>query len=210
MTRTLTRKGPWLILLIALNACTTVPPKDAPVAAGSIFQGDRTELLGDIGAWGLQGKISLDDGDEGGSGRLQWDVTPGFSELDFHGALGRGAWRLQVGEEGALLQLADGTEQTAPRVGQLIQDHIGWSIPLEALQWWVRGLAAPGVIENQALGPEGLLLSLRQFGWNVRFNRYDSFDGVAMPVRLDANRENYRVKLAISHWRLGVDGETTD
>lgn len=201
------QKGHWLILLIVLNACSPVPPKETP---GAVAQDHRAGLLGDIGAWGLEGKISLDDGDQGGSGRLQWDVKPGLSELDFHGALGRGAWHLQVGPEGALLQLADGTEQTAPRVSQLIQEHMGWAIPLDALQWWVRGLAAPGAIENQTLGPQGLLLSIRQFGWSVKFNRYDSFDGMEMPVRLDANRENYRVKLAISHWHLGMDDETSD
>ena len=147
---------------------------------------------------------------EGGSGRLQWDVQPGHSELDVHGALGRGAWHLQVGPAGALLQLADGTEQSAPRVGELIQEHIGWPIPLDALQWWVRGLPAPGVVENQTLGQEGLLLSLRQFGWSVKFTRYDSFGGMEMPVRLDANRDNYRVKLVISQWRLGVGDANSD
>ncbi|MGA9573561.1 MAG: lipoprotein insertase outer membrane protein LolB, partial [Lysobacterales bacterium] len=136
-----------------------------------------------------------------------WAVEPDLSELDFHGALGRGAWHLQVRTDGAVLQLADGTVQSAPRVSQLIQDRIGWSVPLEALQWWVRGLAAPGVIENETLGQEGLLVSLRQFGWSVNFNRYDSFNGLEMPVRLDASRKNYRVKLVISRWRLDVDDE---
>ena len=34
----------------------------------------RVDRLGGIAAWGLAGKISLDDGDQGGSGRFQWDV----------------------------------------------------------------------------------------------------------------------------------------
>ena len=203
-----TRYG-FILLLCALNACTTVQPKGQERVDRAAFQ-KRADQLNAMAAWGLAGKISLDDGDQGGSGKLQWDVKPGHSELDFHGALGRGAWHLQVGPGGALLQLADGSEQRAPNVSELIQDQIGWPIPLGALQWWVRGLAAPGAVENETLGPEGLLVSLRQFGWSVDFDRYAAFDGMQMPVRLDAKRDNYRVKLAISRWRMGVDDETAD
>ena len=165
---------------------------------------DRARQLDAASEWGLVGKISLDDADQGGSGRLQWDVKPGLSELDFHGAMGRGAWHLYIGPEGALLKMADGTEQTAASVDELVQDSMGWPIPVEALQWWVRGLAAPGAIENEQLGPDGLLMSLHQFGWRVDFRRYDSVEDMKLPVRLNATRDNYRVKLAISRWRMDV------
>lgn len=200
----------WLILLLcSVSACTTVPSRDPERLDRAALQ-KRAGQLEAIVSWGLVGKISMDDGDQGGSGRLQWEVKPGLSELDFHGAMGRGAWHLQVGPEGAWLQMADGTEQTAPAVSELIQEQIGWPIPLDALQWWVRGLAAPGVTENETLGSDGLLISLRQFGWSVDFNRYDAFDGMAMPVRLDAKRDDYRVKLAISRWRMGLDDAPAD
>ncbi len=197
-----------LVLLSTLAACTAVPQRPADQNGLTAFQA-RNGQLGGIASWGLAGKISLDDGDEGGSGKLQWDVEPDLSELDFHGALGRGAWHLRVGPDLARLQLADGTVETAPGVGELIRDQIGWPVPLDALQWWVRGLAAPGPVENRTLDAQGLLISLRQFGWNVEYNRYGMFDGVQMPVRFDAKRDNYRVKLAISRWRMGADDDST-
>lgn len=177
--------------------------QEPDIASRTAYE-DRTAKISANAEWTLAGKISLDDGDQGGSGRLQWQVTPGHSELDFHGSLGRGAWRLQIGPDGVLLRMADGTEQAAAGVSELIQDHMGWPVPLEALQWWVRGLAAPGEVENEQLGSEGLLVSLRQFGWNVDFSRYDSVGDLVLPVRLNATRDNYRVKLAISRWRMDV------
>jgi len=195
-----------VLLICTLAACTAVPQRPADDAGQTAFL-TRSGQLGGIPSWGLAGKISLDDGDQGGSGKLQWDVEPGLSELDFHGALGRGAWHLRVGPGLARLQLADGTVETAPGVGELIRDQIGWPVPLDALQWWVRGLAAPGPVENRLLDAQGLLISLRQFGWNVEYDRYGLFAGVQMPVRLDAKSGNYRVKLAISHWRMGGDGD---
>ena len=196
-------------LVLTLNACTSVSVKDPDFVNKEIYE-DRTSQLNATGVWGLVGKISLDDGDDGGSGRLQWSVEPGHSELDFHGAMGRGAWHLQIGQDGVLLKMADGTEQAADDVNDLIQDRMGWPIPLDALQWWVRGLVAPGVIENETYGSEGLLTSLRQFGWDVDFKRYASVDGVELPVRLNATNDNYRVKLAISRWRMNVNHDLTD
>lgn len=184
-----------------LNACTGVVVK-TPVSDSKVAYRDRVELLTAIPEWGLVGKISLDDGDRGGSGRLQWNVRDNGSELDFHGAMGRGAWNLKIGPDGAVLREASGSEQTAPGVNALIQDRMGWPIPVEALQWWVRGLAAPGTVDDEQLDPQGLLTSLNQLGWRVEFNRYDSKTGVSLPVRLDARRDNYRVKLAIGRWQL--------
>jgi len=188
-------------MLLLLNACSGVVVKEPQPGNKAVYQ-DRAAKIGAVSEWGLVGRISLDDGDRGGSGRLQWDVESDSSELDFHGAMGRGAWHLQISPGRATLKEANGAEQTAAGVNTLIQDRMGWPIPVEALQWWVRGLAAPGSIEDEVLDSESRLIHLDQFGWSVDFNRYDSVAGVALPVRLDARRDSYRVKLAISRWRM--------
>jgi outer membrane lipoprotein LolB len=193
-----------LLVALALNACSGASVKKTVPDSKAAYQ-ERAEKLGAISAWGLVGRISLDDGDRGGSGRLQWEVKPGRSELDFHGAMGRGAWHLQISPESAVLKEANGAEQIAPGVNALIQDRMGWPIPVEALQWWVRGLAAPGTVEGEQYDSQGLLTKLDQFGWSVKFNRYDLVAGIAVPVRLDAIRDNYRVKLAISRWQMDAD-----
>lgn len=200
----------WLFLFLPiLNACTSVDLKEPGFENRPAYQ-QRAGLLNAVEAWGLVGKISLDDGDRGGSGKLRWNVEPGQSELSFHGAMGRGAWRLHSGPEGASLQMADGTEQSAANVNELIADNVGWPVPLDALHWWARGLAAPGFAENEEIGPGGLLISLNQFGWQVNFTRYAAVKGIELPVRLNAKRNDYRVKLAINRWQLGSDNEPAD
>ena len=184
-----------------LNACSGVAVKE-PVQGNEMAYQSRAEKLGEIGEWNLVGRISLDDGDEGGSGRLHWDVKTGLSELDFYGAMGRGAWHLKIGPEVAVLKEANGEERTAPDVNGLLQGKLGWSVPMDALHWWVRGLAAPGASEDMQLDPDGLLTSLDQFGWSVSFSRYDAKTGIELPKRLKATRDNYRVKLAISRWHI--------
>lgn len=196
-------------MLFVLNACTGVAVKEPGTVDRSVYDA-RSAKLTAISHWSLTGKISLDDGDQGGSGKLRWDVNADQSEMGFRGAMGSGAWNLQMGPQGASLKLADGTEQSAADVRDLIWEHVGWPVPLEALQWWARGLAAPGVAEKEQFGPGDLLVSLRQFGWDVQFSRYESVAGIELPVRLKATRDNYRVKLAISRWRMDVSNDPAD
>ena len=170
----------------------------------------RAETLSAISEWSLVGKISLDDGDQGGSGNLHWNVGPEKGELDFHAAFGRAAWNLQISPQRALLTEANGDQQSASGVNDLIQDRMGWPIPVDALQWWVRGLAAPGAVDELQIDSEGLLVSLRQFGWFVEFNRYENDGFVAMPKRLNATMNDYRVKLAVSRWQLAENHATQD
>lgn len=198
-----------IFLLLFLNACTGVSVKHAQPGNPVAYQ-DRAEKLAAIPVWSFVARISLDDGDQGGSGRLQWMVKPGVNELDFHGAMGRGAWHLQFGPDGAVLKEANGNVQEADGVNDLIQDRMGWTIPVDALQWWVRGLAAPGTIEDEKLDSAGLLISLDQFGWHVEFDRYDSIAGIALPKKLNVRRDNYRVKLAINRWRMDMSHAATN
>jgi outer membrane lipoprotein LolB len=184
-----------------LHACTSIPVAGPGTDSQAAYH-DRAENIGSVSNWSLVGRISLDDGEEGGSGRLQWVVKADQGALDFHGAMGRGAWHMETGPEGAVLQLADGSEYSAPEVDSLVRQQIGWTIPVTALQWWVRGLSAPGKVDEQSLDASGLLTSLEQFGWQIDYHRYDSDSGITMPTRLDARRDNYRVKLAISRWQI--------
>ncbi len=202
MSRSVSRYSCWLILLfLILNACTGVSVKESGPGGEDAYR-NRVKALGEVGEWGFAARISLDDGEQGGSGSLQWDVDPETSRLGFHGAMGRGAWQLQLDSEGAVLRQANGEIQTAADVDGLILDRIGWPIPVDALQWWVRGLAAPTFVDDRKIDFEGRLISLDQLGWKVMFDRYNSVDGVELPIRLNATREQYRVKLAISRWRL--------
>jgi outer membrane biogenesis lipoprotein LolB len=43
---------------------------------------------------------------------------------------------------------------------------------------------------------------LRQAGWVIVFDRYRSFDGIDLPVRLTASRDDARVRLAVRQWRF--------
>jgi outer membrane lipoprotein LolB len=133
-----------LAAVIFLAACSSVPlTKTDQAGLAGLYQARHDNLLS-LEQWAFEGRLAVNDGQDGGSGHFNWQRHGEASSMDFHGALGRGAWRLEADRNGAVLELADGEIDRAPSVGQLVERRLGWKIPVDALSWWVKGCTAPG------------------------------------------------------------------
>lgn len=146
----------------------------------------------------------MSDEEDGGSGTLRWSQSAGETRLDFHGALGRGAWTLVADDDSARLQLADGRSFQGYDLNDLVESQLGWHVPVDALSWWVRGLEAPGGTEMRNLGEGGELTDLKQSGWVIEFTRYREQGGVLVPGKMVARQNDKTVKLAVRDWNLGT------
>ena len=167
----------------------------------SLFEA-RSDQLAGLSDWNMEGRLAVSNGKDGGSGHFSWTRNSGDSQMDFHGALGRGAWRLVAGAGGAELKLADGTIHHADSIDQLVRLQVGWEIPVDKLSWWVRGLAAPGEYQERSIDEAGNLSELLQDGWTIEYSRYRTFEGISLPVKLVARQADWKVKLAVRNWQL--------
>lgn len=163
----------------------------------------RHAALAAIDRWEITGRLAITDGAEGGSGALNWVQQPHSTRMSFRGALGQGHWELESNPQGAILRLADGSVYQAPDVAALVAAHVGWNVPVDALAWWVRGLAAGDSWDERRLDEAGRMQRLRESGWVVDFDRYRDDEGTAVPSRLTARHGDYAVKLVVREWRLG-------
>jgi outer membrane lipoprotein LolB len=195
-----------LLLILLVSACSTtqITPSDQD-ARNSLYQARFNEVSSRVN-WELDGRLAVNDGSDGGSGNFNWVRQNESSHMNFHGALGRGAWRLDAEPGSATLELADGEIYRAGNVTELVRDRLRWQIPVDALEWWVRGLEAPGGTPNRQLDEQGLLVKLNQFGWNIEYDRYLDSDVVVMPHKMTARREKQTVKLAVRRWFLSASG----
>ena len=190
-----------LILVSCSSRQLIAPDREAAELA---YQ-QRAKNLVLLTSWDLAGKLSVDDGDDGGSGRLSWKVREDSSLMNFRGAMGRGAWQLDSRPGFAELQRSDGTVSMAGSVNELLEREIGWHIPVQSLKWWALGISAPGDILLLDLDSKGRVLAMQQDGWNISFDRYRQFGDVELPGRMDAVSGKYRVKMAVSNWTLPGD-----
>lgn len=160
--------------------------------------------------WRLAGKLAASDGKEGGSGSFSWENQAAETRMSFRGALGKGAWELEAKDGQAVLRFADGREYFADSINQLVTAHMRAKVPVDALSWWVLGLARPNDWEQRELDAEGRITFLRQFGWEVNFSGYRLQQDIWLPGKLVARNQQHSVKLAISTWTLAREAATFD
>jgi outer membrane lipoprotein LolB len=170
----------------------------------------RSDRLAGFSGWNMVGRLAVSNSEDGGSGHLSWKKNSSDSQMDFHGALGRGAWRLDADQEGAEIRLADGSIHRADSIDQLVRIQLGWEIPVDKLSWWVRGLAAPGEYQEWVIDEDGNLSELLQNGWTIEYGRYRTFEGISLPVKLVAHQADWKVKLAVSDWKLLEENDSNE
>lgn len=187
------------VLVLLLNACATPSAKVSSPAAELAYQQRFTDLAS-LYEWTLSGRLAASNGKDGGSGSLTWHQQGSSIHMSFRGALGKGAWELEAIPGHAQLRFADGREYSAPGISQLVTAHMQAKIPVDALSWWVLGIADPDDWAERQLDEEGRVIKLKQLGWDVSFSHYKLEDQLWLPGKLVARNEDHSVKLVISDW----------
>lgn len=108
---------------------------------------------------------------------------------------------------GALLVMSDGKEYRADDLRRLARKELGWDLPLNGLQYWVRGQPWPEAsAAEQDHDASGRLKSLKQDGWRVTYLDWAPAGVSGLPSKLDLVGENLRMRLVIERWKLdGLD-----
>lgn len=187
-----------------LAACAGTVRPTAPVgtetpAVRAAWQAQQTALAR-LGTFALRGRLAK-TGFGGFSGELSWIQDGSHFEVHFYGPLGVGAVAID-GEPGQVnIRTKDGSYQTdAPE--QLMQDKLGWSLPVDGLRYWVLGLPAPGTTPQLRLNSEGLLQSMDQEGWHLDYLEYQTADGYRLPRMFTLSDAQRGFRVVIDQWSL--------
>lgn len=190
-------RGVAALLLVLIAGCATAPPQ---TAASADWLRHRS-LLNELRDWRVSGRIAIQHEREGWSASLQWRQTGEEYVLRLSAPLGRGTVELSGSEAGVSMRTADNRVLTADTPETLMQDNLGWHVPLRGLSFWVRGLPEPGSEpEGMSFDANGRIQDLRQDGWHVSYERYLSEGAYQLPGKMTLENRQLRVKLVISDW----------
>ena len=175
-----------LLAMLWLAACSTTPVMlqrapgaDAPFA--------------------FNGRIAIRQEAQRESAGVRWVQRDGTDEILLLAPLGRTVARIVRSAEQVTLE-ADGKSYVAQDAETLMQQVLGWRLPLSGLRYWVMALPSPAGesrIERDAGGQVSLL---QQQGWTIRYDRYAAAGAEALPLRLNLQREGVEVRLVIDAW----------
>jgi outer membrane lipoprotein LolB len=197
------KRKPQLILALAilLLAGCAGPATRVP---GDVSWADHSAELQQLTSWTIEGKLALRTAEQAESATMRWLQQGASTHLSLSGPMGINATTIH--SDGRLLEIQQGDQTSRWDLADpaLLASETGWDLPLQALPYWLKGIASPELpIQAQALNPEQTLLqSLQQDNWLVTYEDYATFGNYRMPTRLRIQRASTSVRVIIRDWQL--------
>ena len=191
-----------LVFLAVLAGCAAQQPRELMEGLGNPAQWQAHKVqISQIDGWQITGKMGLKTPGESGSATVQWLQRQSYFDIRLSGPLGQGASRL-TGRPGATeLEVANQGRFSADSPEALLQEQLGWQLPVTHLLWWVRGLPEPDSRSQLILDADSRLARLTQEEWRVDYLGYLEQDGFALPSRLKLYGPDLEITLVIKDWR---------
>jgi len=180
----------FLLFPLLLVGCASTPP------AVAIRPLDAEHM-----AFALNGRIAVKyDGEHSSSG-MHWTHDADADDILMLAPLGVTVAHLRRDAHGAMLE-ASGKHYTAQDSDELMQQVLGWHLPLSGLPYWVMALPAPGTAANVEREANGQVRVLRQDGWAIRYTAYATPAADSLPQRMTMQREKLEIRLVVDEWQV--------
>ena len=187
-----------LLFVAAFAGCTQAPVRTAADATLLAAQSAREAELADDPRWTLVGRLAVDAGGDGGSGRIDWRQFGDDYTIRLSAPVTRKSWVLEKRGGVVVLSGLEGGERRGIDAEAMLAEATGWRIPLAALASWARGARAPGPAHLE-FGPDGLPALIAQHGWQVDYREWTP-STPPQPRRVFAARDGASVRLVVEAW----------
>jgi outer membrane lipoprotein LolB len=179
-----------LMLSLVLAGCSSLPPSATlrPAHADHV-------------AYTINGRVAVKYDGERSTASLHWMHRADADDILLLAPLGVTVAHIRRDTAGATLD-ASGKHYAAQDSNELMQQALGWHLPLEGLPYWVLALPQPGSEAGIERDGNGQVVLLRQGGWSVRYSRYAAQAADSLPTRMVLQREGLEIQLLVDEWML--------
>lgn len=206
---------------VLLTGCASVKPPIAPTQPAAASVGGTTlgtttpgqvkaatwdqhlSEVKQINSWALNGSVSITHSGKTDIASLQWQQQQMNNyNIMLSGPLSIG--HVGISSHGGAVTLAQSGKQTvtANSAEQLMQQQLGWQLPVSSMYYWVRGIPAPGGKPNMSLDSQNHLTQLAQQGWVITYDGYQQVQNVDLPNTVTMSNPRLQVRLVIKRWTL--------
>ncbi len=160
-----------------------------------------------INRWEVSGRASVKSPEQSGSVGILWERSPTDFSIYMSGPIGQTLAHLEgqgqhERNQHVTLNIPGQQPATSSSVEQLLYEQTGWLLPFQSLDSWIRGIPSMETRYTYMLNEQGLLAELYQNGWKVSYSRYRMTQGIALPEKIRAERDDTLVIFFIRKWTL--------
>ncbi|EGM77124.1 outer membrane lipoprotein LolB [Rheinheimera sp. A13L] len=197
------KTGCFIVFCLILTGCASNNSQLKPVIPLSAQQ--RQLQLEQLQEFTLTGALGVKAPEESISGSLNWQQQGPFFQASMTNFVGISIFELETDARGATVK-ADGETHQAQSASALLDYLSGWSLPIEEMPLWLKGVASAGSF-NHHWDAQGRLTSFtlkdsQQRDWQVSYSEFFP-DALALPkrIQLDSKTDGSRIKLVVRKWQ---------
>ena len=189
-----------IIACCLLTACATMPARESAYNQHLSWSQRQTQL-NKMKTWTLQGAIAVRMPKQALSAYINWQQHKQNYKLHLFGPLGIGAVNV-IGKPGNFV-LTNAQDQTfkAKSPEQLMQQELGWTLPISNLYYWIRGLPSPKGKSTKQFDHYHHITKLTQNGWKIQYLKYTGVRGIDLPSKIFISNPHLSLRIVISRWQ---------
>lgn len=182
--------------VVSADASTSTPKQGLPTWE------QRYSELKQINSWSLNGSVSVRQGGKTNIASLNWNQQQQhYYNLAISGPMSVG--RVNISGSGNSVSMTRGGKTaTASSAEQLMQQQLGWGIPVSSMYYWVRGIPAPGAKPRMNFDNENRLAQLSQEGWVINYQGYENVRGLELPRVITFLNPRMNIRLVVRGWNV--------
>lgn len=185
----------WTLIAFGLSGCASWQEKS--VTPPSL---QARQMLYDLNAWTLEGRIAAKTGNEGWNANLSWEHLADEERVRLSGPFNQGAVSIVLGKDQISISEADGSTTRSDNPDELLKTRLGFAVPLRSLRFWVLGLPAQNSAYTTESDAAGGLLGFEQEGWTLRYDSFESVKNFVLPRKMTIRGNDASLKLIADEW----------
>lgn len=178
-----------LIMLAGLAACAVAPK---PVA---VSQDTQSFIRSGRFALNVDNSDGKKDAVQGG---FQWIESSQQLQLDLNNPMGTVLARVIVSPQGASLQYPNGEMKHADSPDLLVEQLLGYMIPVEGMRSWLRGQTGSRPV-TELQQTEGQPSYFQQDNWRVTLKRYDQQGPQLLQMHRNQAQQAISVRVVVDY-----------
>lgn len=186
------------IIALLLSGCQSFQTK--PV---NLTSKQQNQQLTQTHNWQAKGKISLQFKDERQNASFTWNQKENDFTVHLFGPLGQGSILLRQSQGLASLESSGHGKKEAQTPEQLMQDTLGWQVPISNLQHWIKGTPLQEInTSEQRMDKQGFITAFKQQGWQIKYLKRQRNNGWLLPKRIVITQDNMRLVIIVKDWKI--------
>ncbi|HXA46205.1 MAG TPA: lipoprotein insertase outer membrane protein LolB [Burkholderiaceae bacterium] len=195
-----------LLLPLFIFGCASV--QRSPNAGGGAIQPHAYSETVDIsGRFSAQFQHGAKP--ESWSGNFTWAQTPQATTVALQSPLGQTLATIVIDDTAATLTQPDQAPRRAANVDALVQDALGWPLPISNLRDWLQAYAVDTGGKRVLITPTSTATIATHDGWQINYINWQDDNDTGMrdvPKRIDMERETaaagkVAMRLVITSWQ---------